>query len=111
MRRTLRFSMVYAIAILAAVSTFAQTGSSSGTSGAYVGTVIDVENGRGRLQIESDDDRYSRTSIETDSISTHYFGFGTMIAGKPEIFTGTSGFSNIRLGDRISVRGNVPRGL
>ncbi|HYR27198.1 MAG TPA: DUF5666 domain-containing protein [Thermoanaerobaculia bacterium] len=109
MRRTLHFSMVYVIVALAAVSTFAQTGSSSGTSGAYVGTVIDLENGRGRLQIEPDDDRYARTTIETDSVSTQDHGFGTMIAGKPEIFTGSSGFSNLRIGDRISVRG-APRG-
>lgn len=106
MRRTLRFSVIYAIVLLAAVSSFAQSRSSTGT-GALTGTVIDIENGRGRLQIESDDDRYARTTVETDSISTQYFGFGTMIAGKPEIFTGSSGFSNIRLGDRISIRGNV----
>ena len=109
MKRTLHFSVVYAILALVAVSTFAQTGSSTGTSGAYVGTVIDVENGRGRMQIESDDDRYARTTIETDSVSTQYFGFGGVIAGKPEIFTGSSGFSNIRMGDRVSVRG-TPRG-
>ena len=108
MRRTIRFSMVYGILLLAAVSSFAQSGSQSGT-GAVVGTVIDIENGRGRLQIESDDDRYARNTIETDSVSTQYLGFGTMIAGKPEIFTGSSGFANIRLGDRISVRG-APRG-
>ncbi len=108
MRRTIRFSMVYAILLLAAVSTFAQSGSQSGT-GALIGTVIDIENGRGRLQIESDDDRYVRNSIETDAVSTQYLGFGTMIAGKPEIFTGSSGFANIRQGDRISVRG-TPRG-
>jgi hypothetical protein len=104
MRRTVRFSMIYAILALAAVSAFAQSSSRTGT-GALTGTVIDIDNGRGRLQIESDDDRYARTAIETDSISTQYLGFGTMIAGKPEIFTGTSGFSNIRLGDRISIRG------
>lgn len=109
MRRPLHFSVLYAILALCAVSTFAQSGSSSGTPNAYAGTVIDIENGRGRLQIESDDDRYLRTTIETDAISTQYFGFGTMIAGKPEIFTGSSGFSNIRLGDRVNVRG-VPRG-
>ncbi len=108
MRRTTRFSMVYAIFLLAAVSTFAQSGSQSGT-GALTGTVIDIENGRGRLAIEPDDDRYARSSIETDAVSTQYLGFGTMIAGKPEIFTGSKGFSNIRLGDRISIRG-TPRG-
>lgn len=107
MRRTLRFSMLCALLAVVALSTFAQSGSSSGTSGALVGTVIDIENGRGRLQLESDDDRYARTTIETDSVATQYFGFGGLIAGKPEIFTGSSGFSNIRLGDRISVRGSL----
>jgi hypothetical protein len=107
MRRTIRFSMVSAILLLASVSLFAQSGSQSGT-GSVVGTVIDIE-GRGRLQLESDDDRYARNTIETDSVSTQYLGFGTMIAGKPEIFTGSSGFANIRVGDRISVRG-TPRG-
>lgn len=107
MRRTLRFSAIYAIVLLAAVSTFAQSRSTTGTGGGLAGTVIDIDNGRGRLQIESDDDRYARTTIETDSISTQYLGFGTMIAGKPEIFTGSSGFSNIRLGDRISIRGAI----
>jgi hypothetical protein len=107
MRRTLRFSAIYAIVLLSAVSTFAQSRSSTGTGGGLAGTVIDIDNGRGRLQIESDDDRYARTTIETDSISTQYLGFGGMIAGKPEIFTGSSGFSNIRLGDRISIRGAI----
>jgi hypothetical protein len=99
--------MVYAILLLAAVSTFAQSRSTTGTASGVGGTVIDIDNGKGRLQIESDDDRYARTTIETDAISTQYLGFGSMIAGKPEIFTGSSGFSNVRLGDRISIRGAV----
>ncbi|HVG25210.1 MAG TPA: DUF5666 domain-containing protein [Thermoanaerobaculia bacterium] len=69
-----------------------------------VGTVIDVDEGRGRLQIEYDDDG-TRMTIETDSVSTVYHGFGTAIAGKPEIFTGSSGLSNVRLGDRVEIRG------
>ncbi|HEX2835821.1 MAG TPA: DUF5666 domain-containing protein [Thermoanaerobaculia bacterium] len=70
-----------------------------------VGTVIDVDEGRGRLQIESDDDAKSRITVETDSVSTTYYGFGTVIADKPEIFTGSSGLSNVRLGDRVSING------
>jgi hypothetical protein len=58
----------------------------------------------GRLQIEYDDQ--SRINVETDAVSTVYYGFGTAIAGKPEIFTGSSGLSNIRVGDRIDVRGS-----
>jgi hypothetical protein len=66
--------------------------------------VIDVDEGRGRIQIETDEDR-SRLTIEMDAISTVYHGFGGVIAGKPEIFTGSSGLSNVRLGDRIEIRG------
>jgi hypothetical protein len=96
MRQTLRISALCALIALTAVSTFAQ-------SGPMVGTVIDVDEGRGRLQIEYDDDR-TRMTIETDAVATVYYGFGGVIAGKPEIFTGSSGLSNVRLGDRIEVR-------
>jgi hypothetical protein len=99
MTRNLRFAVLCAIVALTAVSTFAQ-------NSPLIGTVIDVDEGRGRLQIEIDTDKASRVTIEADAVSTTYFGFGTMIAGKPEIFTGTSGFSNVRLGDRVEIRGS-----
>lgn len=98
MRQTLRISALCALLALMAVSTFAQ-------SGPTAGTVIDVDEGRGRLQIEYDD--RTRMTIETDAISTTYYGFGGVIAGKPEIFTGSSGLSNVRLGDRVDIRGSV----
>lgn len=98
MTRTLRFSSMFTILALAALSTLAQ-------DRPYRGTVVDVDEGRGRLQIESDDDPQSRLMVETDSIATIYKGFGTMIAGKPEIFTGSAGLTNVRLGDRVEVRG------
>jgi len=98
MFRTLRVSALCALIVLTAVSTFAQTRP-------MVGTVIDVDEGRGRLQIEYDDDG-TRVTIETDAVSTVYHGFGTVIAGKPEIFTGSSGLSNVRLGDRVQIRGS-----
>src|SRR5438105_4355838 len=97
MRQTIRISAICALVVLAAMSSFAQ-------SRPNTGTVIDVDEGRGRIQIEYDEDG-ARTTIETDSVSTVYYGFGTAIAGKPEIFTGSSGLSNVRLGDRIEVRG------
>ncbi|HUR82040.1 MAG TPA: DUF5666 domain-containing protein [Thermoanaerobaculia bacterium] len=97
MQKTLRISALCALIALTALSTFAQTRP-------MVGTIIDVDEGRGRLQIEYDDDG-TRLTIETDSVSTVYYGFGTVIAGKPEIFTGSSGLSNIRLGDRVEIRG------
>jgi hypothetical protein len=97
MQRNVRFPALFAVIALTALSTFAQ-------SRPMAGTVIDIDEGRGRLQIEYDDDA-TRVTIETDSVSTVYHGFGTVIAGKPEIFTGSSGLSNIRLGDRVEVRG------
>ena len=81
MNKTLRISALCALIALTALSSFAQTRP-------MVGTVIDIDEGRGRLQIEYDDDS-TRVLVETDSVSTVYYGFGTAIAGKPEIFTGT----------------------
>jgi hypothetical protein len=98
MIRTLRISAIFAMLALASLSTFAQ-------ERPLTGTVVDVDEGRSRLQIEPDDDYSSRVTIEADSVSTTYYGFGTVIAGKPEIFTGSSGFSNMRLGDRVEIRG------
>jgi hypothetical protein len=104
--------MVYAVMALLAVSSFAQdrpgwrTASdvSEGSRGAIAGTVVDVDEGRNRLQIEADDDR-SRVTVEADSLTTQFNGFGGLIAGKPEIFIGSRGFSNVRVGDRVDVRG------
>jgi len=39
------------------------------------------------------------------SLTTQFNGFGGVINGQPEIFTGTSGFANLRVGDRVDVRG------
>ncbi|MFL6247897.1 MAG: hypothetical protein ACJ74H_17880 [Thermoanaerobaculia bacterium] len=74
-----------------------------------IGTVNDIDLGPGRLQIELDDASRTRVTIETDSVSTTYHGFGTIIGGKPEIFVGSTGLANIRLGDRIQVRGPALR--
>lgn len=99
MTRISRISGVFALSLLVALSTFAQQRS-------LVGTVVDVDGGRGRIQIETDSEPGVRQLIELDSIATVYYGFGTMIAGKPEIFTGSSGLSNVRLGDRVDARGS-----
>ena len=76
-------------------------------SGSLLGTVIDIDEARGRLAIETDDAEQEMIVIETDAVSTSYYGFGGVIAGKPEIFTGASGLANMRLGDRIQVVGSV----
>jgi len=109
----IRITRVSVLLAALAVSSFAQDRYSwktaadigEGMRGAIVGTVVDVDAGTNRLQIEPDDDRYGRIAIITDSVSTQYNGFGTVINGQPEIFTGSAGFANVRLGDRVEVRG------
>lgn len=93
-----RISAVFVVALLLAVSSFAQS--------SITGTVIDVDEAAKRLQIEADKEA-ARITVETDTVATQYNGFGGVIAGKPEIFIGSKGFSNIRLGDRIEVRGTT----
>ena len=97
MTQSLRISVLCAIFALGSLSTFAQERS-------LVGTVFDIDLGPGRLQIEVDDAAKTRVTIETDSVSTTYHSFGTMIGGKPEIFVGSTGLANVRLGDRIRRR-------
>lgn len=112
MQRTLRISAISAIWTLLTLSSFAQdrpgwrTASDIGEGGRGVisGTVVDIDEGRNRLQLEAEEDG-SRVTVEADSLTTQFNGFGGLIAGKPEIFIGSRGFSNVRLGDRLDVRG------
>jgi hypothetical protein len=102
MNRNMRISALCALVVLGSLSLFAQ-------DRPMVGTVYDIDLGPGRLQLEMDDAGRSRVTIETDSVSTTYYGFGTVIGGKPEIFLGSAGLANIRLGDRLQVRGPALR--
>jgi hypothetical protein len=102
MTRNLRISTLCALFAFASLSLFAQERS-------LTGTVFDIDLGPGRLQIEVDDAAKTRCTIETDSLTTTYHGFGTVIAGKPEIFVGSAGLANVRLGDRIQARGPALR--
>lgn len=109
-----RIVKAFAITLLITASSFAQSSYTwrtaadivEGVRGTIVGTIVDVDAGTNRLQIEPDDDRYGRIPIVTDSVSTQYNGFGTVINGQPEIFTGSAGFANVRVGDRVEVRGS-----
>ncbi|MDQ3281136.1 MAG: DUF5666 domain-containing protein [Acidobacteriota bacterium] len=69
------------------------------------GTVTDIQESRNRLVLQTDDAAQTTYTIEADTVSTTYHGFGTVIAGKAEVFVGAQGFSNVRLGDRLEVRG------
>jgi hypothetical protein len=95
---------LFAFVTLIALSAFADQGLSEGTHGAIAGTVVDLDEGSNQLQIMTDDNR-GRIPVITDAVSTQYNGFGGVINEHPEIFLGSKGFSNLRLGDRVEVRG------
>ena len=109
----LRKAVICAFSLLAGVSAFGQSGTQwrtaadvrEGARGSIVGTVSDVTEGQRRFQLAPDDDRNGAVTVETDSVSTQYNGFGGMINGSPEVFVGSTGFANLRVGDRLEVRG------
>lgn len=106
-------SLVFAAIALFAVTAFGQDRGlwrtsgdiSQGARGSIVGTISDTQEGRNRLTLTPDDDRYDSVTVEADTVSTEYRGFGGVINGAPEIFVGATGFSNVRTGDRVEVRG------
>lgn len=111
--RNLRIPALFAFLAILSVPSFGQSRTQwrtagdiqEGIRGTIVGTVVDVNEGNSQIQISADDDRYNNVRVLTDSVSTTYNGFGGVINGSPEIFTGTAGFSNIRMNDRLEVRG------
>src|SRR3954447_8884173 len=76
-----------------------------GARGSIVGSIVDIEEGASRFQLSPDNDIHMRVPVIADTVSTQYNGFGGVINGQPEIFVGTKGFSNLRLGDHVEVRG------
>ena len=104
--------LAFVFVAMTAVSGFAQSGLwrtsadvQEGTRGTIVGTVADVLTGSSRIVLTPDNDSYDQVTVDTDSVSTQYNGFGGTINGSPEIFVGSTGFSNVRTGDRLEVRG------
>ena len=81
-----------------------------GGRGSITGTVADTIAGRDRIIVTPDDALSDQVTIDTDSVSTQYNGFGGTINGAPEIFMGSSGFNNVRVGDRVEVRGTAAGG-
>jgi Domain of unknown function (DUF5666) len=75
-----------------------------GVRGAVIGTITDVDSARNRLYVTADDDRSDRVTVSTTG-STQYSGFGV----GSTVFNGANGFSEVRTGDRVEVRG-VGRG-
>jgi len=109
----LRKSAIFACSLLIGVSAFGQSGTQwrtsadirEGVRGSVIGTVSDVDEGRNLFRLSTDDNRYGQATVVADAVSTQYNGFGGTINGSPEIFVGTTGFSNLRVGDRVEVRG------
>jgi len=109
---------VFAFAVLSAVAAFGQNRTvwrtsadvQEGGRGSIVGTVANTQEGRNRLILTPDDALSDQVTVDTDAISTQYNGFGGTINGSPEIFVGSNGFSNLRVGDRLEVRGTATGG-
>lgn len=108
-----RTAPLFALLVLLAASSQAQNRSvwqtandvREGSRGSMVGTVADTNEARNEIQL-TPDDASSTVTVLGDTVSTVYTGFGGVINGKPEIFNGSRGFSNVRVGDRIEVRGS-----
>ena len=103
----LTLSMLIAVSALGQTRTTWRTAAdiAEGTRGSIVGTAVEVSDARRELTLEADDDRYQPIRVQTDSVGTQYNGFGGVINGAPEIYVGSVGFANIRIGDRLEVRG------
>lgn len=111
-RKTVQLvALLMAVASVAVGQTWKAAGDiREGARGSVVGTVVDVDDARNQLQLEADSDQSERIMVRTDSVTTQYNGFGRVIGGNPEIFTGSKGFTNVRVGDRLEVRG-LGRGI
>jgi hypothetical protein len=105
--------MISALLGLVALSVFAQSSPTFRTSkdvregvrGSLRGEVVSVAETRNQFTVRPDDARYGDITVQGDSVSTVYSGFGGVINGAPEIFQGSQGISNVRENDRVEVRG------
>ena len=113
-----RIRAVFVFAALSSVAVFGQDRTvwrtsadvQEGGRGSVTGTVADLEAGRDRLIVTPDNALSDQVTVDTDSVSTQYNGFGGTINGSPEIFMGSNGYNNIRVGDRVEVRGTATGG-
>jgi Domain of unknown function (DUF5666) len=106
-------SLISALIVLVALSAFGQSGPTMRTTsdvldnvrGSIVGTVTSVMETRNQFIVALDGDRYGTVTIQGDSLSTTFRGFGGSINGAPEVFQGSTGMANLREGDHVEVRG------
>lgn len=78
-----------------------------GGRGAIAGSVADTNEARNQFTLDPDDDSNGSVLVIADAMTTQYNGFGGVINGKAEIFMGSQGFANLRVGDRVEVRGTA----
>src|SRR5438045_8683012 len=98
----LRKSATFSFFLVIAVSAFGQSGTqwrtsadvAEGVRGSVIGTVTDIATRR--FTVKSDADQYGQITIDADSVSTQYHGFGGKINGSPEISVGRTGFGTLR---------------
>ncbi|MEA2338378.1 MAG: hypothetical protein QOE82_2385 [Thermoanaerobaculia bacterium] len=108
-----KLQAIFAFAALSAVAAFGQDRTvwktsadvQEGGRGIIRGTVADTQNGRNRMIVTPDEGLNDQITVDTDAVSTQYNGFGGTINGSPEIFVGSTGFNEVRTGDRVEVRG------
>ena len=113
-----KIQAIFMFAALAAVAAFGQDRTvwrtsadvQEGGRGSIIGTVADTQMGRDRITLTPDNALSDQVTVDTDSVSTQYNGFGGTINGSPEIFVGSSGFNNVRVGDRVEIRGTATGG-
>ena len=113
-----RIRAIFVFAALFAVAAFGQDRTvwrtsadvQEGGRGGITGTVADTQAGRNRMIVTPDDALSDQVTIDTDAVSTQYNGFGGTINGSPEIFVGSNGFNNVRVGDRVEIRGTATGG-
>lgn len=77
-----------------------------GVRGSIIGSVTAVDSVRSRIEVVADNDRASEIiRVNADPVSSRYIGFGTTSATQNTVYTGTNGFTRVRVGDRVDIRG------
>lgn len=110
-RRSLStFAVLAALAIIAAVPAFTQTRPMwikaadivRGQSGSMRGAIQELDPAHSSFRLAADGETTDiRVNAITDAVSTQYTGFGAA----EEVLRGTNGFSQLRTGDRVEIRG------
>ncbi|HXI13151.1 MAG TPA: DUF5666 domain-containing protein [Thermoanaerobaculia bacterium] len=107
-----RLALSVLIVVFSTLSAFAQswpTWSTSsdirnGARGRMTGSVTDIGSGS-RFQIAPDGGASGTVSVTGDSLDTQYIGFSDSNTSS-DTLTGSSGFTRLRVGDRVEIRGS-----